>query len=87
MSFNSRALFRIERRRILAWRQRGPMSDTRIYSSDVAFTPAVKAIQAKKGSRESYAEVSCGLQPDHALFTSRAAAPFTWISPSAPSSA
>jgi len=33
------------------------MSDTHIYSSDVAFTPAVKAIQAKKGSREGYAEV------------------------------
>jgi uncharacterized protein len=32
------------------------MSDTQIYSSDVAFTPAVKAIQAKKGSREGYAE-------------------------------
>ena len=33
------------------------MSDTHTYSSDVAFTPAVKAIQAKKGSREGYAEV------------------------------
>ena len=33
------------------------MSDTRVYSSDVAFTPAVKAIQAKKGSREGYAQV------------------------------
>jgi hypothetical protein len=38
------------------------MSDTdtyssQTYSSDVAFTPAVKAIQAKKGSREGYAEV------------------------------
>jgi uncharacterized protein len=33
------------------------MSDTHSYSSDVAFTPAVKAIQAKKGSREGYAEV------------------------------
>jgi hypothetical protein len=27
------------------------------YSSDVAFTPAVKAIQTRKGSREGYAEV------------------------------
>src|SRR6195952_5549790 len=27
------------------------------YSSDVAFTPAVKAIQARKGSREGYAQV------------------------------
>ena len=33
------------------------MSDTHTYSSDVAFTPAVKAIQTKKGSREGYAEV------------------------------
>jgi uncharacterized protein len=33
------------------------MSDAQIYSSDVAFTPAVKAIQARKGSREAYAHV------------------------------
>lgn len=33
------------------------MSDTHVYSSDVAFTPAVKAIQARKGSRASYAHV------------------------------
>jgi len=33
------------------------MSDTHAYSSDVAFTPAVKAIQARKGSREGYARV------------------------------
>jgi uncharacterized protein len=33
------------------------MSDTEIYSSDVAFTPAVKAIQTRKGSREAYAHV------------------------------
>jgi len=33
------------------------MSDTYTYSSDVAFTPAVKAIQARKGSRETYAHV------------------------------
>jgi hypothetical protein len=38
------------------------MSDThtcssQTYSSDVAFTPAVKAIQARKGSREGYAQV------------------------------
>ena len=31
------------------------MSDVHTYSSDVAFTPAVKAIQARKGSREGYA--------------------------------
>src|SRR6202163_3056114 len=33
------------------------MSNPPIYSSDVAFTPAVKAIQARKGSREAYANV------------------------------
>jgi predicted pyridoxine 5'-phosphate oxidase superfamily flavin-nucleotide-binding protein len=33
------------------------MSDTHAYSSDVAFTPAVKAIQARKGSRDGYAHV------------------------------
>jgi uncharacterized protein len=27
------------------------------YSSDVAFTPAVKAVQTRKGSREAYARV------------------------------
>jgi predicted pyridoxine 5'-phosphate oxidase superfamily flavin-nucleotide-binding protein len=33
------------------------MSDTHAYSSDVAFTSAVKAIQARKGSRDAYARV------------------------------
>ena len=33
------------------------MSDAQTYSSDVAFTPAVKSIQARKGSREAYAKV------------------------------
>jgi predicted pyridoxine 5'-phosphate oxidase superfamily flavin-nucleotide-binding protein len=33
------------------------MSDTRTFSSDVAFTPAVKAVQARKGSRDAYAHV------------------------------
>jgi uncharacterized protein len=33
------------------------MSNLRTYSSDVAFTPAVKEIQARKGSREAYAHV------------------------------
>ncbi len=33
------------------------MSDLRGPSSDVAFTPAVKAIQARKGSRDAYADV------------------------------
>jgi predicted pyridoxine 5'-phosphate oxidase superfamily flavin-nucleotide-binding protein len=31
------------------------MSDTNSYSSDVAFTPAVKAVQTRKGSRDAYA--------------------------------
>ncbi len=31
------------------------MSNTHLYSSDVAFTPAVKEIQARKGSRRAYA--------------------------------
>jgi uncharacterized protein len=33
------------------------MSDNQSYSSDVAFTPAVKAVQTRKGSREAYASV------------------------------
>jgi uncharacterized protein len=33
------------------------MTDTQTYSSDVAFTPTVKAIQARKGSRDGYARV------------------------------
>jgi predicted pyridoxine 5'-phosphate oxidase superfamily flavin-nucleotide-binding protein len=33
------------------------MTDTQPYSSDVAFSPAVKAIQARKGSRRGYAQV------------------------------
>jgi uncharacterized protein len=34
-----------------------PMTETHTFSSDVAFTPAVKAVQARKGSREAYADV------------------------------
>jgi predicted pyridoxine 5'-phosphate oxidase superfamily flavin-nucleotide-binding protein len=33
------------------------MSDVKTYSSDVAFSPAVKAIQEQKGSREVYARM------------------------------
>ena len=33
------------------------MSEIQTYSSDVAFTPTVKAIQARKGSRKAYAHV------------------------------
>lgn len=36
------------------------MSQTQIYPSDVAFTPAVKAIQTRKGSRSAYAHVEQG---------------------------
>lgn len=35
-------------------------TDDHAYSSDVAFTPAVKAIQNKKGSRASYARMEHG---------------------------
>src|SRR5207344_2743288 len=35
----------------------GDASMTYTYSSDVAFSPAVKSIQARKGSREAYARV------------------------------
>ena len=37
--------------------QEAQMSDVHAISSDVAFTPAVKAIQTRKGSREGYASV------------------------------
>ena len=33
------------------------MSGVQTYSSDVAFTPAVKAVQTRKGSRDGYARV------------------------------
>jgi predicted pyridoxine 5'-phosphate oxidase superfamily flavin-nucleotide-binding protein len=36
------------------------MSDVHTYSSDVAFTPVVKAIQARKGSREAYGRMEDG---------------------------
>lgn len=36
------------------------MSDAVPYPSDVAFTPAVKAIQARKGSRDNYARMEEG---------------------------
>lgn len=44
------------------------------YSSDIAFTPAVKAIQARKGSRKAYARMeenggfSTAITPDLAAF-------------------
>jgi uncharacterized protein len=36
------------------------MADLHPFSSDVAFTPAVKAVQARKGSRDAYARVEQG---------------------------
>ncbi len=36
------------------------MTTAQIYSSDIAFTPAVKAIQARKGSRKGYAHMEDG---------------------------
>jgi predicted pyridoxine 5'-phosphate oxidase superfamily flavin-nucleotide-binding protein len=33
------------------------MTDTHTYSSDIAFSPAVKSIQTRKGSRHAYARV------------------------------
>jgi predicted pyridoxine 5'-phosphate oxidase superfamily flavin-nucleotide-binding protein len=44
------------KRRFGAPRQEAQMSGTQTYPSDVAFTPTVKAIQARKGSREAYAQ-------------------------------
>ena len=32
------------------------METTRVYSSDIAFTPTVKAVQSRKGSRRGYAQ-------------------------------
>ena len=37
-----------------------PQKSGRVYSSDVAFTPTVKAIQEQKGSRNSYARMERG---------------------------
>lgn len=37
-----------------------PMPQSDAFSSDVAFTPAVKAIQARKGSRDRYAQMEEG---------------------------
>jgi uncharacterized protein len=36
------------------------MNETRSYASDVAFTPTVKAVQARKGSRHAYARMEQG---------------------------
>ena len=41
------------------------MSDAQTYSSDVAFTPAVKAIQTRKGSRDAYARVEAARRLAH----------------------
>lgn len=50
------------------------MTVDRTYASDIAFTPVVKAIQERKGSRESYARMEAGrgwsttITPDLAEF-------------------
>src|SRR5688572_12609406 len=50
------------------------MNDTRIYSSDIAFTPTVKTLQERKGSRQSYGRVEARgawptrITPDLAAF-------------------
>ncbi len=50
------------------------MNESRVIASDVAFTPAVKAIQARRGSRASYARMeegegwSTAITPDLAAF-------------------
>lgn len=44
-------------RLVLLTTMRFSMSDVSSYSSDVAFTPAVKTVQARKGSRKAYAQV------------------------------
>jgi len=50
------------------------MTVDRTYASDIAFTPVVKAIQQRKGSRESYARMEAGrgwsttITPDLAEF-------------------
>src|SRR5262245_51682641 len=52
-------------------------ADDRAYASDIAFTPAVKAIQNQKGSRASYARMERGdgwqttVTPELAEFLSR----------------
>ena len=50
------------------------MSTAHCYSSDVAFTPSVKAVQSRKGSRRAYARMEergawqTGITPDLAEF-------------------
>lgn len=50
------------------------MDTPRIYSSDVAFSPSVKAVQTRKGSRRAYARMEAGgswetrITPDLAAF-------------------
>ena len=50
------------------------MNESRVIASDIAFTPAVKAIQARRGSRDSYARMeegegwSTAITPDLAGF-------------------
>ena len=43
------------------------MNKNHQYSSDIAFTPTVKAIQERKGSRNNYANIKSGSYTE--LFT------------------
>jgi predicted pyridoxine 5'-phosphate oxidase superfamily flavin-nucleotide-binding protein len=58
------------------------MSDMRSLSSDVAFTPSVKAVQARKGSRQGYARLETRggwethITPDLAAFIETQASAF-----------
>src|SRR6516164_1312233 len=51
-----------------------PMHPTRAYSSDIAFSPSIKAIQARKGSRQAYGRMEgrgswpTRISPDLAAF-------------------
>src|SRR5437588_46237 len=50
------------------------MADIRSYTSDLAFTPSVKALQTRRGSRDAYARMEMNgswetrVSPDLALF-------------------
>jgi predicted pyridoxine 5'-phosphate oxidase superfamily flavin-nucleotide-binding protein len=43
-----------------------------VFTSDVAFTPAVKAIQTRKGSRDAYARVEAFIEAQTSVFLSTA---------------
>src|SRR5262249_55762981 len=45
---------------VTATRAGGPMTIESSFASDIAFTPSVKAVQARKGSRAAYARMETG---------------------------